>query len=906
MRIVFVAPAMRKMRIGTLLLLWGLLWGISAQATHNRAGEITFSRDSLNPLKYNFTIVTYTRIGSTVTADRCDLTLLFSSAGSPQAFFDSILVPRVNGPDNCPSSFFPDARLGEPISPSVKKNIYKGSYTFNGPGDYLASMSDPNRNADIRNIPNSVEMPFFLQTTLVVSPFLGANSSPMLLNPPIDDACYCKKYIHNPGAYDPDGDSLSYSLVPCRGSFGALIDCYFIPSGSSINPTTGDYRWICPGANTSNCNGQSIGGLGEYNISILITEWRNGIRIGSVVRDMQITVQGNCQNDPPVITTLDTCVVAGESVNLSIGATDINADRINLTVTGGPFLFSPNPAVFVQTQDFPGQASGVLSWNTLCANVRRVPYVFSVKAEDNDPFQPLVDFGSVNIRVVGPPPNILTAQPQGTSINLSWAPYSCTNAIRLDLYRKQDSSAYNPTHCETGIPASLGFVRIATFSNLSQTTFTDNNNGQGLLNGYDYCYRMVAIFPDSSVSKASNERCARLKKDVPIITNVTVDSTSASAGKIRVVWSKPTELDQLLPPYEYRLNRYPAGGGSGTQVVGGLGLNDTIVVDSLLDTQTRGWAYSVAFYSQGNLVGNSNKAASIFLSLDGQDRRMELSWTAQVPWTNRRYAIYRTIGNTFPYQFIDSVSTTTYTDTGLVNGRTYCYRIESKGSYTQTGLVNPIFNIGQRACSEPKDKTPPCPPLLGLSPNCQELINRLTFALPKGACASDALQYKLYYAPILRDSLRLLQSFPITDTAFVHLPDSISIAGCYALSAVDSAGNESAFRDTLCADNCPSYELPNVFTPNGDLINDLFRPFPYRSIRSINLTIYDRWGGAVFNTTDPAVRWNGDNSSTGATCDDGVYYYVCTVNEVRLEGIRSRTLKGFIHIFSSKSNGKTN
>ncbi|MCK7532596.1 MAG: hypothetical protein MZV63_16970 [Marinilabiliales bacterium] len=52
---------------------------------------------------------------------------------------------------------------------------------------------------------------------------------------------------------------------------------------------------------------------GEYNIAFVIDEWRNGVKIGSVTRDMQIEILA-CNNNPPVIVAVDdTCVTAGDN-----------------------------------------------------------------------------------------------------------------------------------------------------------------------------------------------------------------------------------------------------------------------------------------------------------------------------------------------------------------------------------------------------------------------------------------------------------------------------------------------------------------------------------------------------------------------------------------------------------------
>ena len=102
----------------------------------------------------------------------------------------------------------------------ITLNIYKGTHTFPAPGSYVISVEDPNRNGGVINIPNSINVPMFIESELVINPFLGYNNSVQLLNPPIDQGCVGKLFIHNPAAYDVDGDSLSYQLVVCQGAGG--------------------------------------------------------------------------------------------------------------------------------------------------------------------------------------------------------------------------------------------------------------------------------------------------------------------------------------------------------------------------------------------------------------------------------------------------------------------------------------------------------------------------------------------------------------------------------------------------------------------------------------------------------------------------------------------------------------
>jgi hypothetical protein len=155
-----------------------------------------------------------------------------------------------------------------------------------------------------------------------------------LLQPPIDFGCIGKKFVHNINAYDPDGDSLAYELIVPFQARAAEVPNYKFPDqitpGSdnkiSLDKITGNFEWNAPQKE------------GEYNIAILIKEYRNGILLNAIIRDMQITIE-NCSNEPPELTLPnDICVIAGNKVEFTIQATDKNTDqKIALSALGGPF-----------------------------------------------------------------------------------------------------------------------------------------------------------------------------------------------------------------------------------------------------------------------------------------------------------------------------------------------------------------------------------------------------------------------------------------------------------------------------------------------------------------------------------------------------------------------------------------
>jgi gliding motility-associated-like protein len=65
--------------------------------------------------------------------------------------------------------------------------------------------------------------------------------------------------------------------------------------------------------------------------------------------------------------------------------------------------------------------------------------------------------------------------------------------------------------------------------------------------------------------------------------------------------------------------------------------------------------------------------------------------------------------------------------------------------------------------------------------------------------------------------------------------------------------------------------VPNVFTPNGDDVNDEFC-VAYKSITSFQCWVYNRWGREVYMWTDPTKGWNGKINGKDAT--PGAYFYV--------------------------------
>jgi gliding motility-associated-like protein len=78
----------------------------------------------------------------------------------------------------------------------------------------------------------------------------------------------------------------------------------------------------------------------------------------------------------------------------------------------------------------------------------------------------------------------------------------------------------------------------------------------------------------------------------------------------------------------------------------------------------------------------------------------------------------------------------------------------------------------------------------------------------------------------------------------------------------------------LVVDTCyVPLTLPNVFTPDGDGINDYWQPFVIGNFDEFEILVYNRWGTMVYTTDNPAFMWDGKNTG-GNLVSDGVYYYI--------------------------------
>ncbi|MFM9986766.1 MAG: gliding motility-associated C-terminal domain-containing protein, partial [Flavobacteriales bacterium] len=129
---------------------------------------------------------------------------------------------------------------------------------------------------------------------------------------------------------------------------------------------------------------------------------------------------------------------------------------------------------------------------------------------------------------------------------------------------------------------------------------------------------------------------------------------------------------------------------------------------------------------------------------------------------------------------------------------------------------------------------------------------------------------------------------------FTYDPDSLSFNGENAFEAIypgvfevivtDQCGNSGLCLITT--EQCDTV-IPNIFTPNGDGVNDTFAIEGIDGFPSSSLKIYNRWGNLLLDSPSYGNNWGASD------CPDGVYYYIFS----RSDG---KTQEGYVHVLSQK------
>jgi gliding motility-associated-like protein len=114
-----------------------------------------------------------------------------------------------------------------------------------------------------------------------------------------------------------------------------------------------------------------------------------------------------------------------------------------------------------------------------------------------------------------------------------------------------------------------------------------------------------------------------------------------------------------------------------------------------------------------------------------------------------------------------------------------------------------------------------------------------------------------------------------------------------------TAANATGCADTTCmvinVDALEFINIPNVFTPDGDGVNDFFF-INSSGMKEFQVDIFNRWGTKVYTSTDANAKWDG-RSTSGVELSDGTYFFILKAVSI---SSKDNSTTGFVSLLRNR------
>ncbi len=390
----------------------------------------------------------------------------------------------------------------------VEEGIYEADILLPpSNGGYHLMVERCCRNGNIVNLsnPGGIGMTYYA----FIPPDPIINSSPVFSDVPVPFICTGDTITIVNNAVDPDGDVLVYSFetpyIGYSGTTTAVPDPQFdnnpyvfpIPTtlynaGYSVAQPFGAAGYTFIDSNTG-LTSYYLPNQGFFVVAIEIKEYRNGVLIASIRRDLQLIAIPCPPNTPPVLSTANGSgitnytITEGQTLCFPITFTDANGDSIFFSFTGNIFNGAVvNPPAVLSTPNDDGIVIAQFCWSTDCGQAQAAPYQFVVTALDNGcpPKETNQVYSiTVNPTIIPPAPAIsIAANPagpicSGTSVTFTATP---TFGGTSPVFQWQLNGVNVGTNSVTYTSSTLNDGDVVTCTLTSNsvcvTTFVANSN----------------------------------------------------------------------------------------------------------------------------------------------------------------------------------------------------------------------------------------------------------------------------------------------------------------------------------------------------------------------------------------------------------------------------------------------
>lgn len=845
----------------SLLLMLSLCF-FSAFAKHLVGGTLTYRSIGVN--QYEITLELYRDCYSgTNFDDDIQMGIFDGQASGGDSALKVLIVPRgaiqyVPNTSNNPCVAAPTNICYERVE--YVKTVALAS----NPRGYWVTWGRCCRNSTIVNIVTPEATGMALSVFIPSSNITLTNSSPKFKKNSPTFVCLNDLFEFDHSATDIDGDSLVYMLSTPYTAGDNINNQTPYPPISPFEQIT----WMPPYGLNNVMSGNPLlnidpftgklsvkpDKLGQFVFSVSVVEYRNGVRLSEVKRDIQLNVTNCPINFPPEVSLDnsdpqikgDTLVFYyGEQKCFDITVNDENGaplpqDDLQMSFSGNIFNRPVSPATNT-TPTGKAPLVATICWTPDCLEPDSIRKVFLRVSDNNSCPSPNVVLKTIYAKLQpggATPPDVRCVSIEGpNTIRVSWInpPPEKLNGFSGYMIDRNDGTGWQ----------TLGNINDATIS-----SFADNTAFNAYTNHYCYRISTAKICPNYFVGQASNEVCTIFAEAVVI-----------NQAQIRISWNALKKVN-YTPIYSI-----VADSGTTGEYVIATGLSDTSFVFTgcifsghfrVLVTDPISGCESYSNISNNVTVYNLpvTPVKLCVVSVDSDNKGVHLTWFKEHDDDFLSYRIYRAEAGSGAFSLIAELGTpndTTYFDeTALVEQKSYCYYID-------------VLDVCYLKASTQTECT------ILLAADRVGYTVELNWNPYTGWNPSD-YDFTLY--SIFPDNSQFVKG-NFTSSNFTYndadIQNEISVY-CYKIQALNHNTSDCQLTQSnkVCVTFSPTLYLPTAFSPNGDGINDIFEVKGSFHL-SYELAIYNRWGNLIFVSNEVQNAWDGTYKGTQAP--EGVYTY---------------------------------
>lgn len=457
-------------------------------------------------------------------------------------------------------------------------------------------------------------------------------------------------------------------------------------------------------------------------------------------------------------------------------------------------------------------------------------------------------FSQNNCEVPLPPQlNLVSAEPESSSIALYWALSPSSDVVAYIIYSFETRSG-NP-----------GFYAIDTIWNPVATSYIYKNK---LYKSFQF--RVAAFRLPKCASELSN-----------ILSTIFIDSRADTCNRIiELTWNKYNSSPAVVTDYSVLVS---TGGGSFNEA----GRVSSETTSYTLDNFMIGTEYCVEIRAnlEGGINSLSNKSCittnmlrppdwinADFATVTGQNE-VSLKFSIDPASETDLYTLEKRIGFSGSFNQIAQI-------------RSSLKSIDYADKNADPGLISFYRLLAVNNCNIPVNSSNLASNIAVTAQNTGNEINLRWNSYRKWL--GSVLSYRIFTNTGQGFSQTAITG-PNDTTYHISIPDIMySLSDnkiCFYISASE-AGNPYGISGIsnsapVCCEIEEVITVPNVFTPDGDLKNDLFRPVLTFTPSEYQLIISDRNGKTLFDTHDFEESWDG--SVSGRVVPDGVYLWLLRI-----------------------------